>query len=374
MGKNKIGFIGFRSIPHSYGGGEAFIRELAPRLALKDDIEIIVYCRYTSEPRDICTYVYKGVKKVFLPTIKHKIFETFIHSLLSTLYSIFINKIDIIDFHTLPSAPFCIFSKIFNIKSVINVDGIDWERDKWGKLGKLYLKFAAFIAVKFGNVLISDATEIKRIYLEKFKRDSIMIAYGANIGYSKNPEIIKQYGVSSEKYYFIACRFVPENNIDLLIKAYNKLNTNKFLIIAGDANYKSNYFKYCKTIASEKVIFTGHISNHNIIKELHCNTYAYLHGHSLGGTNPSLLKALGYGNCVVALNTPYNSEVLSDGKYGILFNNVEDCYEKLTKIENNYFLRNKYTRIARNRIKEKYTWRKITEQYYSIFKNIYKKL
>lgn len=374
MKKIKIGFIGFRTIPHSYGGNEAFIRELAPRLAEFCDSEVIVYCRKIHEPKGNISNYHRKVRKIFIPAIKHKFLETFIHSFLSTLHGIFVERVDIQYFHTLPSAPFCVLSRIFKINSVVNVDGIEWKRDKWGVIGKAYLRLSAFIAVKFAHVIVSDATEIKRLYLSKFKRDSVMIAYGAEIKYSKNPDSIKVFDIKRDGYYLIACRLVPENNIDLIIKAFNKVNTHRKLVIAGGVNYKSKYLEYCVSIAGDNVKFIGHIDDQELLNELHCNCYCYLHGHSVGGTNPSLLRALACGNCVLALNTPYNSEVLNGGEYGLLFKkSVNDCCQKLSSVDKDVNLRNKFSKKARRRILEMYTWEKITEQYHRLFKDIYLK-
>ena len=214
--------------------------------------------------------------------------------------------------------------------------------------------------------VVTDAREMQRIYLEEFKTPSSCIAYGANIERSMNPEIVRQYGLKPFEYYLIASRMVPENNADLILRAFAKVRTEKVLAIAGGVNYKSAFLERLKETKDPRVRFLGHVGNEEHVKELHCNAYAYLHGHSMGGTNPSLLKALGYGNCVVALRTPFNQEVLEE--YGIFFErDEEDLARKLEELESHPEVVAEYRRRAPQRIREAYTWEKITDQYEELF-------
>src|SRR5215813_7395829 len=122
------------------------------------------------------------------------------------------------------------------------------------------------------------------------------IAYGGNIETSCNPQIVRQYGLEPGNYYLIASRLVPENNAALIVEGFKKASTRRILAIAGDANYRSSFIDDLKANAGDRVKFLGHVSNIEHVKELHCNCYAYIHGHMMGGTNPALLKALGFGN------------------------------------------------------------------------------
>jgi glycosyltransferase involved in cell wall biosynthesis len=129
---------------------------------------------------------------------------------------------------------------------------------------------------------------------------------------SENPDVVRQLGVEPNEYYLIASRLIPENHADLIVLGFIESGTSKKLVVAGGANYDSPFHRRLREIATDRVIFTGHIHDQSLIKELHCNCFAYVHGHSVGGTNPSLLKAMGYGNCVLALDTVFNREVLAD--------------------------------------------------------------
>ena len=362
-GKLRIAIFGSRGIPHTYGGAEAFVRELAPRLAERGH-EVIVYCRrslFKERPR-----TYRGARLIYLPSIETKVLGTPTHTLLCMFDTLF-RRVDVALVLNIVNGFHCMIPRLFRKKIAINVDGMDWKRDKWGALAKKYFYWnARYIGKICPAGVVTDAREMQRIYLEEFKTPSACIAYGANIERSMNPEIVRQYGLEPFGYYLIASRMVPENNADLILRAFAKVRTEKALAIAGGVNYRSAFLERLKETKDPRVRFLGHVGNEEHVKELHCNAYAYLHGHSMGGTNPSLLKALGYGNCVVALRTPFNQEVLEE--YGIFFErDEEDLARKLEELESHPEVVAEYRRRAPQRIREAYTWEKITDQYEELF-------
>jgi glycosyltransferase involved in cell wall biosynthesis len=159
---------------------------------------------------------------------------------------------------------------------------------------------------------------------------------------------------------------VSENNPDLIVQAFEGLKTNRMLAVAGGVNYRSEFVRKLEQTRDPRIKFLGHVASAAHVKELHCNAYAYVHGHSLGGTNPSLVKALGYGNCIIALNTPFNREVLAG--YGIMFErSVDDLRRQLQAVEDDPEMAAEYRRHAPERIREAYTWDHITDQYEEFF-------
>lgn len=357
--KLRIALLGTRGVPHTYGGFEAFYLELAPRLVERGH-EVIAYNRrslYKERPSH-----YKGVRLLYLPSIETKNMGTITHTAASVVDVLF-RKVDVILCVNVANAAHLILPRLFGKNVACNVDGMDWLRDKWGPIGKKYFHLNATIIGKVcPRGVITDASEMRRIYLEEFHTPSACIAYGAHIESSTDPDIVRQYGVTPGGYYLIASRMVPENNADLIVDAFNSIKTDKVLAIAGNANYKSDFVDRLKRIAGPRVKFLGHVGSVDHVKELHCNSYAYVHGHMLGGTNPALLKALGYGNMVLALNTPFNKEVVED--YGILFDkDVKDLRAKLQYIEDHPGVASEYRRRAPDRIRDAYTWEHITDQY-----------
>jgi glycosyltransferase involved in cell wall biosynthesis len=362
----KIAIFGSRGIPHTYGGAEAFLEELAPRLAARGH-EVIVYCRsglFAEKPQ-----VYRGVRLIYLPSIETKILGTPTHTLMCMLDVLF-RGVDVFLVINIVNGFHCIIPWLLGKKFCINVDGLDWKRGKWGKLARKYFYLnAKHIGKLCPDGVITDATEMQRIYLEEFGTQSACIAYGANIEDSEDPEVVRQYGLEPYKYYLIASRMVPENNPDLIVRAFERIRSDKILAIAGGVNYRSDFVERLKQTRNPRIRFLGHIGNAAHVKELHCNAYAYVHGHSLGGTNPSLVKALGYGNCIIALDTLFNREVLQN--YGIMFQrDTEDLQRKLQYIEDNPSVATRHRQRAQQRIKEAYTWEHITDQYEEFFHNL----
>ena len=360
--KLQIAILGSRGIPHTYSGYEAFIGEVGPRLVDRGH-DVTVYCRsslFAERPE-----TFKGVRLIYLPSFETKTLGTLSHTLVS-MFDVMFRRMDVIFVVNVVNAFHCILPRLFGKNVAINVDGLDWKRGKWGRLGKKYFYCNA---KSVGRIcpkgVVTDAREMQRIYLDEFRTPSVSIAYGANIEKSQNPEVVCQYGLEPGQYYLVASRLVPENNADLIVRAFEKLRTSRKLAIAGNANYRSEFVDRLKETKDARITFLGHVGSADHVKELHCNAYGYIHGHSLGGTNPALLKALGYGNCVLALGTAFNKEVLQD--YGILFDDANDLAEKLRCIEDHPEIAKKYRLHAPERIRQAYTWEKITDQYEELF-------
>ena len=361
--KLRIAMLGSRGIPHTYSGYEQFLGEVAPRLVARGH-DVIVYCRrslFKERPKQ-----YKGVQLIYLPGIETKTLGTLTHTFVS-IADVLFRSVDVIFVVNVVNAFNCILPRLLGKNVAINVDGLDWKRGKWGPLGKRFFYWnAKYVGRICPRGVVTDAQEMRRIYLDEFATPSVSIAYGANIEKSANPGILQEYGLRPSRYYLVASRLVPENNAALIVQAFEKVKSSRLLVIAGNANYRSAFVDKLKQTKDPRVKFLGHIGNPEHVKELHCNSYAYIHGHSLGGTNPALLKALGYGNCVLALNTAFNREVMQD--YGIFFeNHPADLANKIQQIENHPETAARFRLRAPERIRESYTWETITDQYEELF-------
>ena len=371
----KIRVLGIRGLPGTYSGLETIMGELAPRW-VEAGHEVIVYCRkavFKERPSE-----WKGIKLIYLPSIEHKVFSTLSHSFLATLHASF-SPSDAILVWNAGNGPFGWFFRIAGKNAVINVDGMEWLRPKWKGIGAVYFKWAAKMATAAFPIVITDAEEMKRLYLEELGAETTYIAYGANIEPSEHPEVLENYGLESRNYYLIASRLVPDNNADLILEAFVNSNSQKKLAIAGGADYKGNklenqFLDKLKSIADENVLFLGHINNSEHIKELHHHCFAYIHGHQFGGINPSILKALGFSNCILALNTPFNHEVLEGGTYGVLFDKNSDALKtEIEALEQNPEKVDDFRRRAPEQIRKQFNWDHIAEQYIDVFEGLQKK-
>lgn len=360
--KLRIAIFGGRGIPSTYSGTETFFVELAPRLVERGH-EVIVYCRrsiFKERPPQ-----YRGVRLIYLPSIETKNLGTFTHTL-ACMIDVLFRRVDAMLVTNVANSLHCIIPRIFRQNCALNVDGIEWKRGKWGPLGKWYFHFNARVCGKIlPKGIVTDAYAMRRLYLEEFNTPSACIAYGGKIEYSSDPQVVRQYGLEPRSYYLILSRLVPENSADIILEGFQQAKTGRTLAIVGDANYKSRFIADLQSRAGNRVRFLGHVGNREHVRELFCNAYAYVHGHTVGGTNPSLLQALGYGSCVIARDNVFNAEVLAD--YGLLFKDPGDLAAKINLLEQTPELADTYRRRAPDRIRTVYNWDRITDQYEELF-------
>ena len=363
----KISFLGTRGIPSWYGGFEGFLEEISVRLVKKGH-KVTVYAHSHLFKKKIKSY--KGVNIIYIPCLKGKNTSQFSHSFLSTLHVLFC-KTDIVFFCNPSNGPFGLFLKIFKKKSIINVDGLEWLRPKWGWLAKKYFKFGVKTSILFFDILVTDAEEMKQYYLNNFKKETTQIAYGENIRFSRKPELILKWNLKSNDYCLIVGRLIPDNNGLLIVEEFLKSRSKKKLVIVGDVLYKDEYASKVKNMCDDRLVFTGYIKNQDELAELYHNSFLYFHGHEFGGTNPAMLKALAFGCAICALDTVFNREMLDDGKYGVFFNKEESSLKnQIEKIEKGEIKVMEYKKKSRDRIKENYTWEKITNQYVDLFESL----
>jgi glycosyltransferase involved in cell wall biosynthesis len=367
----RIGMLGLygMTMPNlHFTGFETGFGEIAPRLAAMGH-EVVMYCRKGSFPEEMRVPEYKGVKLIYVPSPGGKNFSGVISTFFAVLHALAKGNYEIFFFVNVGMGHHAALCRLFGHKVIMNVNGLDWTRAKWGPVARFYFKSAARAAVRFCSELVTDAEAMREFYLGEFEKDTTMIAYGAYVAGSENPSLLEPFGVERDRYYLIASRLIPENHADLIAEAFLKSGSARKLLIVGGANYDSPFHRKLRSLSGDRVMLTGHIDNQEVIRELHCNCFAYLHGHSVGGTNPSLLKAMGYGNCILALDTVFNREVLADG--GIFFPPDVDVLAQLIRdIEGDPDKVAELRRMGPRRIEANYTWEKIAGQYDALFREV----
>jgi glycosyltransferase involved in cell wall biosynthesis len=370
----KIALIGSRGIPASYGGYETFYEQLSIRLVAQGHAVTVYNRSHWIKLRD---KYYKGVRLVRLPSIKSKHLDTITHTFLSLIHALFCNY-DIIYIVIVGNSPLCIIPKLFGKKVVLNVDGTDATREKWGSFARNYMLWTEKVACKLADVIIADSMVIKKKYKELYGRETIFIPYGANI-FDRTVEKtdsakLAQYGIEPEKYILFVARLEPENKAHTLIDAFKKINTDMKLVIVGDAPYNETYKQELKAIADQRVVFTGFVYGDGY-KALSCNCYFFVLPAGIDGTRPVLLDQMGYGNCVVVRNTPANLEVISEA--GLSFNkkdrrdvdSLKDVMENLITNKNRVV---DFRRKALHRMRDVYSWETITDKYINLFNSLSK--
>lgn len=317
--------------------------------------------------------IVNGIHIHYIPTLLHKSLNQIIYCFLSLFHAAF-STADVILVLNLAAGPMGWIPKITGKKTIINTDGLEWLRPKWKGLGAKYFYFGAWSATRLYDQIICDAEAMQKVYLEKFNAQSRVIAYGAP-PFKKSPENhIKSLGLNAGEYYLIVGRLVADNNADLLVKGFLESNSSKKLVIVGDVPYRDNYAGEIKKLASEKVIFLGYVKHPDVLMSLYQHCFVYLHGHQYGGTNPAMLKAMSNQCAILALNTPFNREMLNDGEFGMFFeldsaavaremNQIEGEKEKVEMLE----------RKVKYGLTEKYNWDVITDKYISEFNMLIRK-
>jgi len=361
----KIAIIGSRGYPYVYGGFETLVKELSERL-VKQDVEVHVYCQknlFKSFPP-----VVNGVHLHYIPTLKGKSLNQIVHSFFSIIHATF-SPVDVIFVVNLAAGPMGWIPKITGKKTMINVDGLEWLRPKWEGMGARYFHFAAKMAVKLFDQIITDAEAMRKVYLDEFNTDSTVIAYGAPPFKPAEASALARFNLNKEEYYLIVGRLIPDNNADLIIRGFLSSTSTKKLVVVGDVPYADTYAESLKKLQNENLIFLGYITDQQELAALYQNSFAYIHGHKYGGTNPAMLKAMSNNCAIAALDTVFNREMLNNGEFGLFFGESEkfvaDC---LALLENHPDqVKTLRTKVSSG-LTDKYNWDKVTNAYYQAMK------
>lgn len=359
--KNKlptISIVGTNGIPARYGGFETLAENLADFEFIKQDkqFNLAVYC---SGKRDILNYKntelrYINIKANGINGIFYDIFSIF-DAIKRGDQSILILGLSgalIIPFIRLVS----------KVKLIVNVDGIEWKREKWGFMAKIFLKISEYIAVKFAHQIVTDNLAITEYIKHEYSSESIMIAYGGDHAIncdSKNASFTlpKEYALS-------ICRIEPENNIEMILESFSRQGNFKIIFI-GNWN-SSNYGRFLKSKYKiyENIIIIDPIYDLSILKDIRSNAACYIHGHSAGGTNPSLVEMMYFDALIMAFDCSFNRHTTNNE--AVFFKNMDElicCINNFSRL-NSKKRSTKLKEIA----KKDYSWKMISEKYFELFK------
>lgn len=306
----RIAVIGSRGIPAHYGGFESFAEELAPRLVQRGH-DVTVYCRrgYTGddEPTE-----FKGVRLRYTSYVHRRSAETPSHELTSILDSLR-RPVDAYYFLGTRSSPLYAPLRATRRAVVVHTDGIEWLRRKWNPVGRAYLDLAeSFAARVSSDALVTDGQAMQRYFEKRYGRHSTRIGYGAEIVESMPAHVLERWDLEPGSYFLVVARLEPENNVDLIIKEFSDSGSPGDLVIVGSASYSGTGVSHSGDVTGTgRVRRLGSVFEPGALEALYFGSAAYLHGHEVGGTNPSLVRAMGCGACCLALDTRFNSETLS---------------------------------------------------------------
>jgi glycosyltransferase involved in cell wall biosynthesis len=363
----KVAMLGTRGVPANYSGFETCVEQVGKRLAARGH-EVIVYGR-SGRTGPTTSNVYLGMQRVTLPAIRTKGTETLSHTLVSSAHAIVAARPDAAIVFGVGNAVFCRILRWGRIPNVINVDGADWSRRKWGALGRRYLHWSERVATRSADAMIADSHAVNAYYQRAYHASGVFIPYGAEVPPEAGRATLAQFGLQPRRYLLAVGRFVPENGFDRLITAYREVQSPMPFVVVGDAPYSDDYKRSLKAMAPPGVIFTGYQFG-AAYHELSRHAYAFLFAAEVGGTHPVLVEQLAHGNCVLARWTESNAEVMGDA--GIFFHNDGELVPQLRGILADGSLVERKRASARAR-GATYSWDRVTDQYEELLYRVAKR-
>lgn len=356
----KVAVIGTQGVPAHYGGFETLVENL---ICVKhsQDIAYTIYCSGKSYSKKLSTY--KGATLKYIP-LQANGSQSVLYDILSLIYATKHNDVILI-----LGVSGCIFLPFYRLlfkkRLIINIDGLEHRREKWGKFAKLFLKFSEKMAVKYADVVVTDNKGIQDYVMEEYKKPSALIAYGGDhvLCDIKNieDEVLLKYSLKDLCYSFSVCRIEPENNVHITLEAFKQ--SGKELVIVGNWG-KSQYGKDLleKYKSFRNIHLLSPIYDLKVLNVLRSHCIFYIHGHSAGGTNPSLVEAMFFGKPILAFDVIYNRET-TEGK-AFYYNSVDSLLHLLSMPMEEFEESGKnMLEIAERR----YRWSYIAKQYENLY-------
>jgi glycosyltransferase involved in cell wall biosynthesis len=361
---NKLKILGTRGIPAAHGGFETFAEYLSIYLVNKN-WHVTVYCQ-ADGVGEIYEDEWQGVHRVFIPVNLKGSLGTILFDFKSTIHSVKNKSLILtLGYNT---AIFFFIHRLLGVKNITNMDGIEWKRQKWSKIAKIWFWLNERVGCYLSNHLIADNPGINQHLSKVVSQDKIStIPYGANRIKFADSKILSKYGVEKYNYAIVIARPEPEHSILEIVSAWSTKKRNIKLMVLGKFEFKNSYHQKVLLNASDEVLFPGAIYEKNEVSALRFFSLFYIHGHQVGGTNPSLVEALGAANAILAHKNIYNSWVANQA--AIYFTTQEDCSNKIDILIADNFLLKRLRMESLSRHSSEFTWEKVLNSYEKILIN-----
>ncbi len=358
LGAKKLRILGIRGIPAAHGGFETFTEYLALYL-VKHGWDVTVYCQEDGDGA-VCEDMWQGIRRVRIPVSTPGVAGTIVFDWRSTLHAIKETGVALtLGYNT---AVFCALYRLKGLPNVISMDGIEWRRQKWGKLAKAWFWMNDWLGCWLGNHLIADHPEIKRHLETRVGGGKITtIAYGADAITSADAAVLDSYGLTPGNYAILIARPEPENSILEVVAAWSREPRGMPLIVLGKYEEGHTYQDSVIAAASGEVLFVGAVYDKPVVQALRFFARFYIHGHQVGGTNPSLVESLGSGNAILAHDNRFNRGVAGDG--GVYFAGESDCADKMSLLLEDAPLIDCLKAASRLRHRDRFTWDNVLKEY-----------
>lgn len=376
MGKKfRVAMIGQKRIPSREGGVEVVVNELATRLAEKG-YSVDAYNRsgYHVSGKEFDTSgkrgkYYKGIRIIVVPTFRNGKLNAIVYSFLATLRALF-GKYDVIHYHAEGPCAMLWIPKIFGIRTVATIHGLDWQRAKWGRFASFVLKFGEEMAAKYADEVIVLSKNVQKYFKQTYNRDTHYIPNGINMPVPRPVKLIKEkYGLEKDGYVLFLARLVPEKGLHYLIEAYGQILTDKKLVIAGGSSHSVEYIEKIKGMAQKdkRILMTDFVQG-EVLEELYSNAYLFVLPSDVEGMAISLLEAMSYGNCCLVSDIAENLEVVGDRAVSFKKGSVPDLKKNLEFLLDHGEEVGNYKNGVQDYICSKYNWEDVLKRTCMLYK------
>jgi glycosyltransferase involved in cell wall biosynthesis len=354
--KLKVAFIGGRGVGRKYSGIESYYEEVGRNLVSRGH-EVTAYSRSYFTPH---VNEYDGIRIVLLPTIRSKHLETLLHTLLSTVHVLFADC-NIVHYHALGPAMFSFIPPLFGKRTVVTVQGLDWQRKKWNRFASAILRVGELASAQCPNATMVVSRTLQNYYREHYGIDPTYIPNGTSIREKRTPERIVALGLQPGNYILFLGRFSPEKNCDLLIRAFQRIDTPVKLVLAGGSSHTDRYARQLRMHESDPIRLMDYVSG-DLLDELLTNAMLFVLPSDLEGMSLALLDAMGAGVCVLASDIPENHELVEGAGFTFRRGDVDDLERMLRLLIFDQHAREAAAHASRERVREEYLWPAITRQ------------
>lgn len=361
----RVAIVGTRGYPSHYGGFETAVRYVAPALA-DAGWDVVVYGRRgvyldeeSADPR---------VRSRITNGIESRSFSTLSFGLTAVLDILLRRRVDVALVMNVANGFWLPLLRVGGVRTAVNVDGIEWERAKWGRLAKFVFRAGALLTARTGDVLIADAEAIREYWRSHFSVVPEFIPYGAEEG---RPDVAP-LGLSDRGYVLVVARFVPENTIKEFFEAVPVIARERDVVIVGSSGYGGELDDAARRLdeQEERVRWLGHVADDTLLHSLWQHAGVYFHGHSVGGTNPALVQAMALGAPTVALDTVYNREVLGEDHDQFVQADAGQIARVVLELSNDPLRQRQVSERAVERAREHYSWSSVCARYESILSGL----
>jgi glycosyltransferase involved in cell wall biosynthesis len=352
----KIAFIGGRGVIGKYSGIEGYYEEVGTRLAQAGH-EVTIYCRTHFTPPQS---EFNGTRLVRLPTVQSKHLETVLHTLLSTAHVLF-RPCDIVHYHTLGPALFSWIPRLAGKKTVVSVQGLDWQRKKWGRCASAVLRIGERASARCPDATIVVSRKLQSYYRDRYGLETSYVPNGAVLWERRPASLIRAWGIDPGNYVLYLGRFSPEKNCHLLIEAFERINTETQLVLAGGSRTSDPYARRLYEHASERIRLVDYAAG-QAFEELLTNAMLFVLPSDIEGLSLALLEAMAAGLCVLTSDIPENRELVDGVGFTFKSGDAADLERMLRLLIGDTHVREAAGRCARRRIQEQYLWSEVARE------------